>query len=172
MEAIEARATLRFERISPQKTRLIADMVRGRNVEEAKKILRFTQRRGAEVMLKLLNSAVANAEVKNVEDPEILLIHEVWVDQGPVHRRYRPRARGRADTWRRPTSHLTIVVKEDVKAKEEEAARRAAIEAKKAKKLLAKKKGAEAKEPTVKKKPVAKKSTAEKKSSDTDKGKE
>ncbi|VAX17645.1 LSU ribosomal protein L22p (L17e) [hydrothermal vent metagenome] len=142
MEAIEAKATLRFGRISARKTRLVADLIRGKGVEDAKKILRFTDKRSATVMLKLLNSAVANAEVKNVEDPEILNVAKVWVDAGPVHKRQRHRARGRVNVIRRPTSHITIVVKEDIEAKEREAARLQALEAKRAKKKAAKKKAA------------------------------
>lgn len=139
MEAIEARATLRFFRISPQKTRLVADLIRGRKVEDAMNVLAFTPKKGARVLLKLLKSAVANAEVKNVEDTELLKVSGVWVSQGPALKRYMPRARGRADVIRRPTSHITIVVQEDLEAKKEAAARRAEREAKRAKKRAAKK---------------------------------
>ncbi|MBF0170138.1 MAG: 50S ribosomal protein L22 [Nitrospinae bacterium] len=131
---MEARATLRFARISPQKTRLVADLIRGKNVEEARRILAFTQKKGARVIGKLLDSAIANAEVKQVEDPEILRISLIWVDQGPTYRRHMPRARGRVNILRRPSSHITVVVSEDLAAKEEAAAKLAAMEAKKAKK--------------------------------------
>jgi large subunit ribosomal protein L22 len=144
MEAIEASATLRYARISPQKTRLVADMIRGKNVEEAKRILAFTERKAAAVIGKLLNSAIANAEVKNVEDPEILSVAKIWVDQGPTHRRHMPRARGRVNILRRPTSHITVVVAENLAAKEEAAAKLAAVEAKKATKKQAKAKKADA----------------------------
>ena len=137
---------MKFSRISPQKTRLVADMVRGKKVEEALNILRFTNKKGAHVINKLLKSAVANAEVKNVEEPEILTIEKIWVCQGPAYRRQMPRARGRANVLRRPTSHITIVVKEDMQAKEEAAARQAALEAKRAKKKAAKKAAAPKKE--------------------------
>ncbi len=140
MEAIEARATLKHFRISPQKTRLVADLIRGQGVEQAKKTLAFTQKKAARVLLKLLNSAIANAEEKSVEDTELLLVSEIWVSQGPVQKRYMPRARGRADVLRKPTSHVTIVVKEDLEAKKAEEARRAELEAKRAKKRAAKKK--------------------------------
>lgn len=161
MEAIEASATLRFERISPQKTRLVADMIRGRNVQEAQKILRFTRRKSAQVLGKLLKSAIANAEDKNVEDAEILRIDRVWVSQGPVYRRQMPRARGRANILRRPTSHITIVVKEDIKAKEEAAARQAALEAKRAKKAAKKKAVGKKKESPEKKEEKKKASSKE-----------
>lgn len=172
MEAIQAIAKLRFGRISPQKTRLVADMIRGKNVEDAKRILRFSTKKGAAMLLKVLNSAVANAEVKNVEDTEILTVDEVYVGQGPSHRRYRPRARGRADILRRPTSHITLIVKEDVKAKEEAAARAAQIEAKKAKKRAAKKASSKKKETPAKVKkeetPAKKKAVAVKKKKEAD----
>ncbi|VAX17279.1 LSU ribosomal protein L22p (L17e) [hydrothermal vent metagenome] len=142
MEAIEASATLKFGRVSPQKTRLVADLIRGKKADDAVKILSFTQKKGARVLLKILKSAIANAEVKNVEDTELLDVSQVWVGQGPVTRRYKPRARGRADVLRRPTSHITVVVKEDLKAKEEAAAKLAELEAKKARKKAEKKKAA------------------------------
>ena len=152
MEAIEARAVLRFFRISPHKTRLVADMVRGRKVEEAIRLLTFTNKKGARVLLKLLKSAVANAEEKKVEDTELLEISQVWVSPGPYKRKYFPRARGRADMLRQPTSHITIVVREDLEAKEAEAKRRADAEAKKAKKKAAKKaSGAKGKDSSKKK---------------------
>lgn len=142
MEAIEARATLKFTRISPQKTRLVANLIRGVKADQAIRILSFTNKRSARVLLKILKSAIANAEVKNVEDTELLDVSGIWVNQGPVQRRYQPRARGRADVIRHPTSHITIIVKEDLKAKQEAAARLAEMEARKAKKRTEKKKAA------------------------------
>jgi len=139
MEAIEASATLRFYRISPYKTRLVADMVRGRKVEDALKVLAFTRKRGAQILLKLLKSAVANAEDKKVEDASIMDVAQVWVNRGPSLRRYMPRARGRADVIRHPTSHVTIVLREDLEAKAAEMKRREEAQAKKAKKRAAKK---------------------------------
>ncbi|MDH5637573.1 MAG: 50S ribosomal protein L22 [Nitrospinota bacterium] len=171
MEAIEASATLRFYRVSPYKTRLVADMIRGRNVEDAEKILSFTNKRGAQVLLKLLKSAVANAEEKKVEDTGILAVSQVWVNGGPCYRRNMPRARGRSDIIRHPTSHITIVVKEDLAAKEEEARRQAEEEAKKAKKRAAKKAAAkkvvakEGAEKSAKPKKEAKEAPAAKKKS-------
>ena len=133
---------MRFDRISPQKTRLVADLIRGLKADDAIKVLTFTQKKGARVLLKILKSAIANAEVKNVEDTELLDVSQVWVSQGPVHKRTMPRARGRADVIRRPTSHITIVVKEDLKAKQEAADKLAELEAKKARKKAEKKKAA------------------------------
>lgn len=142
MEAIEAKATLKFSRISPQKTRLVANLIRGLKADDAIKVLTFTQKKGARVLLKILKSAIANAEVKNVEDTELLDVSKIWVGQGPVNKRTMPRARGRADVLRRPTSHITIVVKEDLKAKQEAADKLAELEAKKARKKAEKKKAA------------------------------
>jgi len=169
MEAIEASATLRFHRISQQKAKLVADMIRGRKVEDAVRVLTFTDKRGARVMLKLLKSAIANAEGKHVEDPELLQVSRVWVNKGPYLRRQMPRARGRADTLHRPTAHITIVVKEDVEAKRLAEERRAAQEAKKAKKRAAKKGQPEAAKaaapaPETGEAPAAKKATTRKKS--------
>lgn len=162
MEAIEARATLRLVKISPQKTRLVADLIRGKSVEEAKRTLMFTEKKSADILLKVLNSAIANAEVKNVEDPEILLVSSIWIDQGPIRRRQQPRARGRVNILRRPTSHITLVVSEDVKAKEAAEARQVAIEAKRAKKREAKKKAAtDTKKAEEKKETKSKKAKAE-----------
>ena len=166
MEAIEARATLKHFRISPQKTRLVADLIRGQGVEQAKKTLAFTQKKAARVLLKLLNSAIANAEDKSVEDTEILMVSEIWVSQGPVQKRYMPRARGKADVLRKPSSHVTIIVKEDLEAKKAEEARRAEQEAKRAKKRAAKKKAGSKKADDKNKKdeaPAVEKATAKSK---------
>jgi len=163
MEAIEASATLKFFRISPQKTRLVADLIRGRKADEAVRILSFTGRKAAGALLKLLQSAIANAEVKNVEDTELLEVSQVWVNQGPALRRYRPRARGKADVWRRPTSHVTIVVRENLEAKREAEERRRAHEARRARKKAGKKEDAvKGKEPATAGKAAAKKSAAKK----------
>lgn len=167
MEAIEAKATLKFGRVSPQKTRLVANLIRGMKADEAIKVLTFTQKKGARVLLKILKSAIANAEVKNVEDTELLDVSKIWVGQGPVYKRNMPRARGRADVLRRPTSHITIVVKEDLRAKQDAADRLAELEAKKARKKAEKKKAAAAKQKTASAesgKAEKKKETPEKKS--------
>jgi large subunit ribosomal protein L22 len=141
MEALEASATLRFTRISAQKARLVANLIRGKAVTEAKGILAFSPRKGAAILLKLLNSAVANAEVKNAGDPETLEVSKVWVNGGPVQRRQLARARGRADTIRKPTSHITIVVRENPEAKVEAQAKIEAMRARKLKKAESRKAG-------------------------------
>lgn len=132
MEALSASATLRFTRISAQKARLMANLIRGKAVTEARGILGFSPRKGAALLLKLLNSAVANAESRSAGDPETLEVARIWVNSGPAYRRQIARARGRADQIRKPTSHITIVVQENPEAK---AAAQAKIEAMRAKKL-------------------------------------
>jgi large subunit ribosomal protein L22 len=141
MEALEASATLRFTRISAQKARLVANLIRGKAVTDAKGILAFSPRKGAAILLKLLNSAVANAEGKNAGDPETLEVSKVWVNGGPVYKRQLARARGRADTIRKPTSHITIVVRENTEAKAQAQAKIEAMRARKLKKAEDRKAG-------------------------------
>ena len=110
---MEASAKLRYVRLSPQKTRLVVDMVRGKAVQEALNILKFSPQRPADVVAKLVRSAIANAEQKGVSDVDQLYVKTVFVDQGPVLKRFIPRAMGRASRIRKPTSHITVVL--DVK---------------------------------------------------------
>lgn len=98
--------------MSPQKGRLVADMVRGKKVNEALNILRFTNKATAKVIGKLIVSAKSNAEVKNVSDPEEMKINTIYIDQGPVMKRQLSRARGRVDVIRKPLSHITVVLEE------------------------------------------------------------
>jgi large subunit ribosomal protein L22 len=109
---MEASAKLKFARLSPQKTRLIVDMVRGKAVQEALNILKFSPQRPADVVAKLVRSAVANAEQKGVSDVDRLFVKAVFVDQGPALKRFMPRAQGRATRIRKPTSHITVVLDE------------------------------------------------------------
>ncbi len=116
---MEAKATLRLARVSAQKARLVADMVRGLEVGEAIEILSFTRKKSAPMIRKLVESAIANAEHKarldNVEvDLDSLFIKQILVDQGPHLRRFRPRARGMANRIHKKTSHITVVVGEEV----------------------------------------------------------
>lgn len=110
---MEAQARLRNVRLSPTKARLVVDMVRGKKIQDALNILRFSPQKTAPVLSKLLKSAVANAEQKGVSDVDQLFVKTVMVDQGPVLRRFMPRAQGRASRIRKPTSHITVVL--DVK---------------------------------------------------------
>ncbi|MDH3999134.1 MAG: 50S ribosomal protein L22 [Desulfuromonadales bacterium] len=109
---MEASAKLRQTRLSPQKTRLVVDMIRGKAVQEALNILTFSPQRPAAVVAKLVRSAVANAEQKGVSDVDRLFVKTVTVDQGPVLKRFMPRAQGRATKIRKPTSHITVVLDE------------------------------------------------------------
>ena len=109
---METRASTRFVRISPQKARLIVDMIRGRKVEEALSVLEFTPKKAARIVAKTLRSAVANAEdTKNVDVDE-LIVTRCWVDEGPTLKRMLPRAQGRATRINKRSSHITVIVDE------------------------------------------------------------
>ncbi|MDG1399608.1 MAG: 50S ribosomal protein L22 [Candidatus Binatia bacterium] len=109
---METRASTRFVRISPQKARLIVDMIRGRKVEEALSVLEFTPKKAARIVAKTLRSAVANAEdTKNVDVDE-LIVTRCWVDEGPTLKRMLPRAQGRATKINKRSSHITVIVDE------------------------------------------------------------
>lgn len=109
---MESRAKLSHARLSPQKTRLVVDMVRGKAVQDAINILRFSPQKAASIVSSLVTSAVANAEQKGVSDLDRLFIKEIMVDQGPVLKRFLPRAQGRATKIRKPTSHILVVLAE------------------------------------------------------------
>lgn len=109
---METSAKLKFARMSPRKARLVVDMVRGLPVQEALNTLRFSPQRAAGVVGNLVSSAVANAEQKGVSDVDRLYIKQIFVDQGPVLKRFIPRAMGRASRIRKPTSHITVVLDE------------------------------------------------------------
>ena len=110
---MEVSARLRFARLSPRKARLVADQIRGLPVERAEELLTFSRKRAASVIRKVLNSAIANAEHNEGADIDELRVHRICVDQGPVHKRFRPRARGRATRILKPTSHITLTVADD-----------------------------------------------------------
>ena len=107
----DARAIAKYIRTAPRKMRLVADAIRGRNVEDARNILNFARKRAAHTLVKVLNSAVANAENNHELDPERLFVWRCWVDQGPAIKRFIPRARGRASGVKKYTSHVTIELK-------------------------------------------------------------
>lgn len=109
---MEARTRAKYVRTAPRKIRLIGDMIRGKDVEEATNLLRFTPKRAARLVEKVLKTAVANAENSGNMDTDNLFVSTVYVDQGPTLKRWRARAMGRAVMIRRKTSHLTIVLKE------------------------------------------------------------
>lgn len=107
---MEASARLSFARLSPRKTRLVVDMVRGRGIQDALNILRFSPQPSAKLVAKLLSSAVANAEQKGVADVDRLFVKTIFVDGGTVLKRFVPRAMGRASKIRKPTSHISVVL--------------------------------------------------------------
>lgn len=109
---MEARAVARYVRIAPRKVRAVVDLVRGKGVDEAFAILRFTPKAGSEVVEKVLKSAVANAEHNLELSRKDLYVAEAYVDQGPTLKRILPRMRGMANRIRKRTSHVTIVVRE------------------------------------------------------------
>ena len=111
---MESSARLRYARVSAQKARLVANLVRGKDVEEAIEVLSFTNKKSAPIIRKLVESAVANAEVKSSAGADIdvddLFVETITVDAGPSLRRFRPRARGRATKILKKTSHITVVL--------------------------------------------------------------
>ena len=107
---MDVTARLRYARLSPQKGRLVADQIRGMPVEDAVDLLRFSPRKAARVIHKVLESAIANAEHNEGADIDELTVKTVFVDQGPVHKRWKPRARGRVNRITKPTSHVTVTV--------------------------------------------------------------
>ena len=109
---MEARAISKYVRVSAQKTRLVADMVRGKKVDEALILLRFTPKKSGRLITKELRSAMANAENAKASDLEKLYIKTIKIDQGPRLKRFRPRAMGRATRIIKPSSHITVVLDE------------------------------------------------------------
>jgi large subunit ribosomal protein L22 len=107
---MEAIAKHRFARISPQKARLVADQVRGKNVAQAIELLTFSDKKAAELIKKVLESAIANAEHNEGADIDDLSVAKIFVDEGPVMKRIMPRAKGRADRILKRSSHITVVV--------------------------------------------------------------
>lgn len=109
---MEARAHLKMLRSTPRKTRLVADLIRGKEVLEAENILRYTDKRAAKPILKLLQSAKANAVNNHDMFEDSLIVSKIMVDDGPTLKRILPRARGRADLLRKRTCHITITLEE------------------------------------------------------------
>jgi large subunit ribosomal protein L22 len=114
---MEATATLKYLKASPQKVRLIVDLVRGKKVEEALHILRFTRKSAAKDLEKLVRSAVANAEQKeNAPDVDELVVSKIYVNEGPREKRVQPAPMGRAYRIQKRKSHVTVHVSDEVKA--------------------------------------------------------
>ena len=110
------KAVAKYVRIAPRKARLVADEVRGKSYPEAVSLLQFTNKRAAEILGGVLNSAAANAEHNSDADPDELRVKTVRVDEGPTIKRYRPRAMGRATMIRKRTSHITVELEPPVGA--------------------------------------------------------
>ena len=108
----EASATLKYSRISARKVKIVADLIRGKDIDEALAIIKFTPKASSEVLEKLLKSAIANAENNHDMKHENLYVAEIYANQGPTLKRIRPAAKGSAVRIRKRTSHITIVLKE------------------------------------------------------------
>ncbi len=109
---MEAKAHAKHLRVAPRKARLMVDLIRGKHVDEAATILRFSPRAAAEIVGKVLASAVANAEKNHKMKPDTLFVSEAYVNEGSTLKRWRPRAMGRAPRVNTRTSHITVVVKQ------------------------------------------------------------
>lgn len=109
---MEVKAVAKYIRISPQKARLVADVIRGMNAEEALTTLRFMPKKGAAILRKVVESAVANADQFDTVDVDTLYIKQILIDGGPMLKRFSPRAQGRANRILKRSSHITVVVDE------------------------------------------------------------
>jgi large subunit ribosomal protein L22 len=109
---MNVKASLNFARVGCQKARLVADVIRGKDVNQALRALTFMEKKSAGLFKKLLESAVANAEQKNVIDVDNLFVKTIYVDMGPSIKRFRPRAQGRAFMVRKKMSHIHLVLGE------------------------------------------------------------
>jgi large subunit ribosomal protein L22 len=107
---MEAKAITRGVRISTLKVRLVMDEVRGKPVGRALSMLQYMPQKAAREVARTIKSAAANAENNFEMDPETLIVKTIYADQGPVLKRSMPRARGRADRIRKPTTHITVIV--------------------------------------------------------------
>ena len=109
----EARALLRYAKLSPQKARLVVDLIRGKKAGDALTLLKFTMKRSARIVSKVLRSAVANAEQKDLGDIDALRVSRAFVDGGSIQKRFQARAMGRGAPIKKRTSHITVVVSPD-----------------------------------------------------------
>ena len=109
---MEAKAIARHIRIAPRKIRVVIDLIRGKNIGDAYAILKHTPKIGSEVLLKVLESAIANAEHNYDMNSDKLYVAAAYVDQGPTLKRIHPRSRGQAFKILKRSSHVTVVVKE------------------------------------------------------------
>ena len=110
---MEAFAKHRHARTSAQKARLVADQIRGLHVEKALEVLSYSPKKGADLVKKVLESAIANAEHNEGADIDELSVSQIFVDEGPTMKRIKPRAKGRADRILKRSSHITVVVSDN-----------------------------------------------------------
>ena len=108
----KAEATLKYARISSRKVKIVADLIRGKKIDEALAIVKYVPKASSEIIEKLLKSAIANAENNHHMANEKLYVAEIYANQGPTLKRIRPAAKGSAVRIRKRTSHITIVLKE------------------------------------------------------------
>jgi large subunit ribosomal protein L22 len=113
---MDTQAILKYQRISAQKCRLVADAVRGLRVGKALEFLNFNNKKASKMILKVLESAVANAENNNSLDIDDLIIKNILVDEGPTAKRHMPRARGRVNQILKRSSHITVIVSDGKEA--------------------------------------------------------
>jgi large subunit ribosomal protein L22 len=109
---MSAKAQLNYARISPRKVKIVCDLIRGKDTKTAQALLLQTPKAASELMVKLLKSAVANAENNHNMDPDRLYVAETYANPGPILKRMMPRAQGRGFRINKRTSHITIVVEE------------------------------------------------------------
>ena len=109
---MEARAILKYERISARKVKIVIDTIKNKNVSEALAILKTTPKAASPIVEKLLKSAIANAENNHNMNVDELVVSEAFANQGPTLKRIMPRAQGRANRIRKRTSHITVVLRE------------------------------------------------------------
>ncbi len=107
---MQAKAVTRGVRISTLKVRMVMDLIRGKPVDRALAMLNYMPQKAAKEVARTIKSAAANAENNFQMDPETLVVKTIFADQGPVLKRFMPRARGRADRIRKPTTHITVIV--------------------------------------------------------------
>ena len=110
---MEVAAKLKFARLSPQKCRLVCDQIRGLPVDRALDILKFSRKKSAAILKKLLNSAIANAEHNNGADIDELKVAKIFADQGPTYKRMIAQAKGRGARILKPTCHITVVLSDE-----------------------------------------------------------
>jgi len=112
LQDMQAKAIAKYVRISPQKVSLVIDLIRGKRIEEAETVLKFTEKKAAQIIGKLLKSAVANAAQNPNMDESVLYVKEAYVGPGPTLKRWRSRAQGRVAPIRKKTSNITVIVAE------------------------------------------------------------